>query len=114
MHNHPYYVTVLAAVGMLPELCTRPGAMFDGDLAFVHEYTARSTTPTLGADLAARIGDASTVILASHGIIVTAPTIQEATYKAATIDRMCRLAYDVHRCSASEPLRDRPPASWSG
>ena len=25
----------------------------------------------------------------------TAPTIEEATYKAATIDRMCRLTYDV-------------------
>ena len=29
------------------------------------------------------------------GIIVTAETIQEATYKSASIDRMCRIAYDV-------------------
>jgi len=95
IHNHPYYVTVLAAVGMLPELLHQTGALFDGDLAFVHDYDGEVDDAVLGADLAERIGPASTVFLASHGIIITAPTIEEATYKAATIDRMCRLTYDV-------------------
>lgn len=95
IHNHPYYVTVLAAVGMLPELLHQTGALFDGDLAFVHDYEGEIDDADLGADLARRIGQASTIILASHGVIITAPTIQEATYKAATIDRMCRLTYDV-------------------
>ena len=95
VHNHPYYVTVLAAVGVLPEIVHQTGSMFDGDLAFVHEYTGEVDDAQLGAQLAEQIGGYSTVILANHGIIVTAPTIQEATYKAATIDRMCRLTYDV-------------------
>ncbi|WP_433220349.1 class II aldolase/adducin family protein [Dactylosporangium sp. CS-047395] len=95
VHNHPYYVTVLAAVGVLPAIVHQTGSMFDGDLAFVHEYTGEVDDAALGADLARRIGDKSVVILASHGIIVTAPTIQEATYRSASIDRACRLAYDV-------------------
>jgi ribulose-5-phosphate 4-epimerase/fuculose-1-phosphate aldolase len=95
VHNHPYYVTVLAAAGVLPELAHQTGCMFDGDLAFVQEYTGEVDDAELGARLAEQIGDASTVILASHGIIVTAPTIQEATYKSASIDRQCRLAYDL-------------------
>jgi ribulose-5-phosphate 4-epimerase/fuculose-1-phosphate aldolase len=95
VHNHPYHVTVLAAVGVLPEIVHQTGSMFDGDLSFVTEYTGEVDDAELGARLADMIGDKSTVILASHGIIVTAPTIQEATYKAASIDRVCRLAYDV-------------------
>jgi ribulose-5-phosphate 4-epimerase/fuculose-1-phosphate aldolase len=95
VHNHPYYVTVLAAVGVLPEIVHQTGSMFDGDLSLVSEYTGEVDDAELGARLADMIGDKSTVILASHGIIVTAPTIQEATYKAASIDRVCRLAYDV-------------------
>lgn len=95
VHNHPYHVTVLAAVGMLPQIIHQTAAMFDGDLAFVDEYTGEIDDASLGADLATRIGDASVVVLASHGVIVTAPTIEEATYKSATIDRMCRLTYDV-------------------
>lgn len=61
----------------------------------VDEYSGEVDGAELGAELAARIGGASTVILASHGVIITAPTIQEATYKAASIDRVCRLWYDV-------------------
>ncbi|MCW2939326.1 MAG: putative aldolase [Actinomycetia bacterium] len=95
IHNHPYYVTVLAAMGVLPEIVHQTGTMFDADLSFVTEYTGEVDDAELGAALADMIGDKSTVILASHGIIVTGTTIQEATYRAASIDRMCHLAYDV-------------------
>jgi ribulose-5-phosphate 4-epimerase/fuculose-1-phosphate aldolase len=95
IHNHPYYVTVLAAIGVLPELLHQTGCMFDGDLGLVDEYTGEIDSAELGADLAERIGDKSVVILANHGVIVTGPTIEEATYRAATLDRQCRLMFDV-------------------
>jgi ribulose-5-phosphate 4-epimerase/fuculose-1-phosphate aldolase len=95
IHNHPYYVTVLAAIGVLPEIVHQTGSMFDGDISFVTEYTGEVDDAVLGAELADMIGDKSTVILASHGVIVTGADIREATYRAASIDRMCRLAYDV-------------------
>jgi ribulose-5-phosphate 4-epimerase/fuculose-1-phosphate aldolase len=95
VHNHPYYVTVLAAVGVLPEIVHQTGSMFSGDLSIVEEYTGEVDDAVLGAQLAELIGGCSTVILASHGVIVTGANIREATYRAASIDRMCRLAYDV-------------------
>jgi ribulose-5-phosphate 4-epimerase/fuculose-1-phosphate aldolase len=95
IHNHPYYCTVLAALGILPEIFHQTGCMFEAELAFVDEYTGEIASPELGSDLAARIGDRSVVVLANHGVVVTAPTIEEATYKAASFDRQCRLAYDV-------------------
>ena len=95
IHNHPYHVTILAALGMLPEMVHQTTSMFDGDLAFVDEYTGEVATAELGAELAGRIGDNSVVLLANHGIIVTGPTVEEATYRAATIDRQCRLMYDL-------------------
>lgn len=96
IHNHPYHVTVLAAVGLLPEMLHQTASMFDGDLCFVEEYTGEIDDADLGRELAERVGTASTVLLANHGVIVTAPTVEEATYRAATIDRLCRLTYDVH------------------
>ena len=95
VHNHPYHVTVLAGAGILPELVHQTGSMFDGDLHLVQEYTGEVDSAELAVRLAEQIGDYSTTILASHGVIVTAPTIEEATYKAASIDRVCRLAYDL-------------------
>jgi carboxylesterase type B/ribulose-5-phosphate 4-epimerase/fuculose-1-phosphate aldolase len=95
VHNHPYYCTVLAAVGVLPEILHQTGSMFDGDLGFVHEYTGEIDEAELGRDLAERIGEKSVVVLANHGVIVTAPTIREAVYRSASFDRMCRLTYDT-------------------
>jgi ribulose-5-phosphate 4-epimerase/fuculose-1-phosphate aldolase len=95
IHNHPYHVCVMAAMGILPELVHQSGAVFQGDLAVVTEYSGEVDSPDLGEDLAEEIGDASVVILGSHGVIVMAPTIEEATFRAAGIDRVCRMYYDV-------------------
>lgn len=95
IHNHPYYVTVLAAIGELPVIAHQTGSLYDGDLSFVEEYTGEVDDAELGRDLAERIGDANTVILANHGVITIGESIELATYRAASIDRMCRLAYHV-------------------
>lgn len=97
IHNHPYHVCVLAAIGALPELVHQTAAMYEGDLGLVAEYTGEIDTAELGVDLAERIGEASVVILASHGVIITGETIEQATYRAASIDRVCRMALDVKR-----------------
>ncbi|MFS3128309.1 class II aldolase/adducin family protein [Nocardioides sp. Bht2] len=95
IHNHPYYVSVMAALGMLPELVHQTGSMYLNDLKLVMEYSGEVDTPDLGVELAEQIGDAPVSILANHGVIVTGATPEEALYRAATIDRTCRLAYDV-------------------
>jgi ribulose-5-phosphate 4-epimerase/fuculose-1-phosphate aldolase len=95
VHNHPYHVSVLAALGVLPDLVHQTGALFLDDLRFVDEYAGEIDSPELGADLAGQIGDASTVLLANHGVIVTGETVALALYRAASIDRVCRMAYDV-------------------
>lgn len=95
IHNHPYYVTLLAAVGVLPMIAHQTGSLYDDDLSLVHEYSGEVDDAELGRDLADKIGDRNNVILASHGIITTADTIELAVYRAASIDRFCRLAYDI-------------------
>jgi ribulose-5-phosphate 4-epimerase/fuculose-1-phosphate aldolase len=108
IHNHPYHLTVLAALGLLPEMAHQTAAMYDGDLTFVDEYTGEVASAELGADLATRIGSASVIVLANHGVIITGPTIEEATYRAATIDRQSRLTYDI--LTSGRPHTTIPPA----
>ncbi len=95
VHNHPYHVTVLAALGILPEVLHQTATMYDGDLAFVDEYDGEVSDPSKGSALAQAIGDASIVILANHGLIVTGETLAQATYRAASFDRQCRLMVDM-------------------
>lgn len=103
IHNHPYHVCVLAALGELPRIVHQSGCVYDGDMAVVTEYTGEIDSAALGDRLAAQVGDASIIVLSSHGVIVTGPTIEEATFRAATIDRACRLWLDVRR-HETEPL----------
>jgi hypothetical protein len=48
IHNHPYYVSLIAAVGMLPELVHHTGGEID--------------TPRRAVELAANIGSSNLVI----------------------------------------------------
>ncbi|WP_445160435.1 class II aldolase/adducin family protein [Mycobacterium sp. Dal123C01] len=95
IHNHPYYVCVLAALGRLPELVHQTGSLFLDDLCLVGAYDGEIDSPAHAADLAARIGGANLTILANHGVIATGHNLAEAVYRAASIERVCKLAYDV-------------------
>ncbi|WCO67820.1 class II aldolase/adducin family protein [Iamia majanohamensis] len=106
IHNHPYYVCLVAALGVMPELLHQTGSLFLDDLCFVEEYSGEVDTADLAGELARRIGSASVAILGNHGVVVTGHTLEEATYRAASIDRVCRLAYDV-LVTGREPLRMR-------
>ena len=95
IHNHPYSVCVMASLGRLPELLHQTGTMYDGDMVLISEYGGEIDSGALGAELADRIGTANVIILGNHGAIVTGATIEEAAFRAAALDRACRLAYDV-------------------
>src|SRR6202008_1835760 len=104
IHNHPYCVCVLAALGRLPELVHQTGSLFLDDLCLVDTYDGEIDSPARAADLAARIGSANLTILANHGVIATGRDVAEAVYRAASIERVCKLAYDV-MLTATEPVR---------
>jgi ribulose-5-phosphate 4-epimerase/fuculose-1-phosphate aldolase len=81
-----------------------------------------------GAALATRVGNASGILLANHGAIVTGATFGEACYKAVTFERMCRFTADALRAGRelrplpgapytalkAELIRNTPDAYWNG
>jgi len=95
IHNHPYYVSLIAALGGLPDLVHQTGSLFLDDMYLLDKYDGEIDTPWRAAELAEQIGSANTVILANHGVITMGKDMAAAVYRAASIDRVCRLAYDV-------------------
>lgn len=95
IHNHPYYVSLIAALGMLPDLVHQTGALFLDDMYLVEKYDGEIDAPWRAAELAGQIGSANLVILANHGVIATGHDLAAAIYRAVSIERVCRLAYDV-------------------
>src|SRR5262249_22843066 len=95
VHNHPYHATLLATLGRLPEITHQAACMFDGALALVDEYQGQVLDRDDSAWLAERVGTADGVILVGHGALVVGASVEEATYRSATFDRMCRLTADA-------------------
>ena len=94
VHNHPYYATLLSTMGVRPRLAHQNSCIFDGELVLVDEYSGVDDAAQ-GRWLAEQVGNASGILLAHHGAIVTGSTIGETCYKAVTFERMCRLTYDI-------------------
>lgn len=95
VHNHPYYVSLIAALGTLPELVHQTGALFLDDMYLVDKYDGEIDTPWRAAELAGQVGSANLIVLANHGVVAMGRNLPEAVYRAVSIDRVCRLAYDV-------------------
>ena len=95
IHNHPYYVSLIAALGTLPELVHQTGSLFLDDMYLVENYDGEIDAPWRASELAEQVGSANLVILANHGVIATGRNLAEAVYRAVSIERVCRLAYDV-------------------
>lgn len=95
IHNHPYYVSLIAALGTLPDLVHQTGSLFLDDMYLLDKYDGEIDAPWRAAELAQQIGSANLAVLANHGVIAMGSNLEEAVYRAASIDRVCRLAYDV-------------------
>ena len=95
IHNHPYCVSLIAALGTLPELVHQTGSLFLDEMYLVENYDGEIDTPWRARELAEQVGSANLVILANHGVIATGRNLAEAVYRAVSIERVCRLAHDV-------------------
>lgn len=103
IHNHPYYGSLLSTLHLTPEITDQQACMFDGDILLFDEYTGGVDDASGGEYLAQNIGDATAVILANHGVLVTGSSIAHATYRAVTFERTCRLNYDA-LAAAQKPI----------
>ncbi|MDG2028613.1 MAG: class II aldolase/adducin family protein [Acidimicrobiales bacterium] len=91
VHSHPMNAAVLAAVPELPEIVHQNSSILSDEMVLVDDYDGEVDTPLAGGALADAIGDRSVALLVSHGVIVTAPTMQEAVYKSVLFERTCEM-----------------------
>ncbi|MDT5332927.1 MAG: hypothetical protein QOF31_4224, partial [Mycobacterium sp.] len=59
VHNHPYYVSLIAALGTLPELVHQTGSLFLDDMYLLEKYDGEIDAPWRAAELAQQIGSAN-------------------------------------------------------
>jgi ribulose-5-phosphate 4-epimerase/fuculose-1-phosphate aldolase len=79
LHTHMPYATSLTLLedGRL-EMAEQNALMFDERIAYDDDYQGLALDPAEGERMAAMIGNRSVMFLASHGVVVTGPTVADA------------------------------------
>lgn len=108
VHNHPYYATLLGVLGEAPRMLHQNFVAFADDIAIVDEYAGVVNSIEEGEAFAEQVGNASAVLLRNHGAVIVAPTIEEAAWKSALFERMCRMTYEA--LISERPARELDPS----
>ncbi len=79
LHTHMPYATALTLLeGGRLEMCEQNALSFDERIAYDDDYGGLALDCEEGDRLAAKMGNKSTLFMASHGVLVTGPSVAEA------------------------------------
>jgi ribulose-5-phosphate 4-epimerase/fuculose-1-phosphate aldolase len=101
VHGHPYYATLLSTIPAAPVIGHQAACVFDGEIGVVNEYDGAVNNADAGQHLADNVGNATGVILASHGALVMGENVPMATFRAVSFERMCRMTVDLKLLDAT-------------
>jgi ribulose-5-phosphate 4-epimerase/fuculose-1-phosphate aldolase len=92
VHTHSPAAVALGALGVPLRAISHEATLFvPPDVARFTQTGDLITTPELGRDVAAALGDRNACLLVNHGVVVAAPDVQTATVTAYLLDRACRM-----------------------
>lgn len=107
LHTHMPYATALTLrrEGRL-QMCEQNALMFYGRIAYDDDYGGLALDGSEGDRIAARLGNASALMLASHGVIVTGRNVAEAFSDLYYLERAAQA--QVLAASGGHALRTIP------
>jgi L-fuculose-phosphate aldolase len=109
LHTHPTYATALSSSGRPMKAYSQPGALFHDSLGVYDDTINLIRSPEMGAGVARALGSGRAVLLKNHGVVVTAPTIEELVVSTVMLENaaMIQLIAEAAGTPAPEfPLAD--------
>jgi L-fuculose-phosphate aldolase len=90
IHTHAPYASALAATGQPLKVIHMDSAMLHGT-AHLADWPGVPVADDEGRIISAALGSAKTLLLANHGLLAAAATVEEATYLAVFFERAARM-----------------------
>lgn len=97
VHNHPLYATVWSVLREVPPVYEQFGAFVTDDIALYADFEG-GVSQDEGLQAAkniAAMGASHSALLANHGVMVVAPSIEWAHLRAVVLEQRCRIAWHV-------------------
>src|SRR5688500_16687224 len=90
IHTHAPYASALAATGQPLKTIHMDSAMLHGT-AHLAEWPGVPVADDEGRIISAALGSAKTILLANHGLLAAAESVEQATYLAVFFERAARM-----------------------
>ena len=104
LHTHQPYSTALTLLeGGRFEMAEQNALMFDGRIAYDDDYEGLALATEEGDRMAVQMGDKPILMLASHGVLTTGPTMADAFNDLYYLERAAM--FQVHAKSTGGTLR---------
>lgn len=90
IHTHPPHASALAATGKPLAIAHMDSSMLYGT-AHLPEWPGVPVADDEGRIISGALGEAKTILLANHGLLAAASSVEEATYLAVFMERASRM-----------------------
>jgi L-fuculose-phosphate aldolase len=104
VHTHPLNVCALPMVGAKLEVSQMDSCMLYNDVAFLDEWPGVPVGNEEGALISGCLGSKRAAILAHHGLVVAARTVEEACVFAVQVERTAKLQIAASRIGSIRAL----------
>ncbi|GAB1578889.1 aldolase [Bordetella petrii] len=115
IHTHPLHVASLSMLEVPLEVSHMDNCTLYGDVAFLEKWPGVPVGNEEGEIISAALGDKRAILLAHHGMLVAAGTVEEACVLALQFERAARmqlLAMAAGRIQPIPPELGREAHDW--
>jgi len=105
VHHHPEWATVWAAARKVPPIYDQLSAFVDDDLVLYDDYRGGVNVVELALANVKSMGPSKSALLANHGVLVLAGSVEEAHLRCVSLEHRARLAWRVEALGGGAPLR---------
>jgi ribulose-5-phosphate 4-epimerase/fuculose-1-phosphate aldolase len=109
VHTHPLAGCSYSALGVPLDPLDQTGCSFFEDHAVYGEYDGVVIDPKQSRGLVAALGANRALILANHGLLTCAATVEQALIDMLDLERTC--AVNLRALATGRPLRTVPPVA---
>jgi ribulose-5-phosphate 4-epimerase/fuculose-1-phosphate aldolase len=109
VHTHPPAGSAYSCLNMLLEPLDQTGCSFFEDHALYHEYTGIVIDPSQANDIVQALGTKRALILANHGLLTCAATIEQALIDMLDMERTCEV--NLKAMATGRTVHSTPPES---
>jgi ribulose-5-phosphate 4-epimerase/fuculose-1-phosphate aldolase len=105
VHHHPQWSTVWAAAHRIPPIYDQLSAFTEDDLILYDDYEGGVNILELAQANVRSMGTSSRALLANHGVLVLAGSIEDAHLRCVSLEHRAKLAWRVEALGGGKSLR---------